>query len=122
MNLELKYLGTSGVIESATGSSLSFQPNLARTKVFFDQRLKNPLRFREAMSALHDVVVGDFRFKKRDKSMYEAWKAEQGKQEIELRASIVDVEKRKEIERIKGEAPPPNLQRDFQQIDRKSVV
>lgn len=116
MNLDLKYLGTSGLIESASGSALSFQPNLARPKVFFDQRLKNPLRFREAMSALHDVVVGDFRFKKRDKSMYEGWKAEQGRQEIELRASIVDVEKRKEIERIKGEAPPPNLHRDFQQM------
>ncbi|MDP1828703.1 MAG: SWIM zinc finger family protein [Archangium sp.] len=117
MNLDLKYLGSSGLIESASGSSaLSFQPNLARPKVFFDQRMKNPLRFREAMSALHDVVVGDLRFKRRDKSLYDAWKAEQTKQENELRASIVDHEKRKEIERIKGEAPPPNLEHDFRKM------
>lgn len=115
-SIDLKYLGSSGLIESAGGSALSFQPNLARPKVFFDQRLKNPLRFREAMSALHDVVVGDFRFKKRDKSLYEAWKAEQTRQEQALRAAIVDVEKRKEIERIKGDAPPPNLEGDFRRM------
>jgi SWIM zinc finger len=116
MNLDLKYLGSSGLVEVGGASALSFQPNLARPKVFFDQRLKHPLRFREAMSALHDVVVGDFRFKKRDKSVYEAWKAEQVKQERELREAIVDLEKRREIERIKGEAPPPNLNRDFQSM------
>jgi hypothetical protein len=117
MNLDLKYLGSSGIIESSSGTSaLSFQPNLARPKVFFDQRLKNPLRFREAMSALHDVVVGDFRFKKRDKSLYDAWKAEQTRQEDELRAAIVDHEKRKEIERIKGELPPANLETDFRKM------
>lgn len=116
MNLDLKYLGTSGLVETASGASLSFQPNLARPKVFFDQRLKNALRFREAMSALHDVVVGDLRFKRRDKSLYEAWRAEQTKQEAELRASLFDQEKRREIERIKGEAPPPNLQDDFRRM------
>ncbi len=116
MKLDLKYLGSSGIIESASGSALSFQPNLARPKVFFDQRMKNPLRFREAMSALHDVVIGDFRFKKRDKAVHEAWKTEQTRQEVELRASIIDVEKRREIEKIHGEAPPANLQQDFQQM------
>ena len=88
MNLDLKYLGNSGLIERGTSSALSFQPNLARPKVFFDQGLKNPLRFREAISALHDVVIGDFRFKKRDKTIYQAWKAEQTKQENELREAI----------------------------------
>ncbi|MFZ5444077.1 MAG: SWIM zinc finger family protein [Myxococcota bacterium] len=116
MNLDLKYLGTSGLVEKGGSAALSFQPNLARPKVFFDQSLKNPLRFREAISALHDVVVGDFRFKKRDKSVYQAWKAEQTKQESELRASILDTEKRREIERLKGEAPPPNLRADFQRM------
>jgi hypothetical protein len=116
MNLDLKYLGSSGLVETAGGAALSFQPNLARQKVFFDQGLKNPLRFREAMSALHDVVVGDFRFKRRDKSQYEAWKAENQKQERELRATLVDIAKRREIERIKGEAPPPNLERDFRSM------
>jgi hypothetical protein len=116
MNLDLKYLGSSGLIEGATSSALSFQPNLARGKVFFDQSLKRPLHFREAISALHDVVVGDFRFQKRDKSVYEAWKAEQTRQEGELRAAVVDSEKRREMERIRGEQPPPNLQADFHRM------
>ena len=48
-------------LEKGSSAALSFQPNLARPKVFFDQGLKNPLRFREAISALmrreHDVVA-----------------------------------------------------------------
>ncbi|MFT3707794.1 MAG: SWIM zinc finger family protein [Archangium sp.] len=84
--------------------------------MFFDQSLKRPLHFREAISALHDVVVGDFRFKKRDKSVYAAWKAEQDRQEQELRRDIVDQVKRKEVERMRGEAPPPNLRADFQKM------
>jgi hypothetical protein len=118
VNLDLKYLGSSGLVESGGSSALSFKPNLARPKVFFDQSLKFPLRFREAMSALHDVVVGDYRFKKKDKSQYEAWKAEQTRQEHELREVILDVEKRREIERIKGEAPSPNLKNDFHAMHR----
>lgn len=116
MNFDLKYYARSGVVESAGGAAMSFQPNLARSKVFFDQGLKDPLRFREAMSALHDVVVGDFRFKKRDKTVYEAWRAEQNRQENELRAAIIDDVKRKEVARIKGEAPPPNLEGDFRRM------
>lgn len=116
MNLDLKYLGASGVVQRGSSAALSFQPNLARQKVFFDQGLKNPLRFREAISALHDVVIGDFRFKRRDKTLYAAWKAEQDRQESELRSAIFDTEKRKAVEAIKGEAPPPNLDRDFRRM------
>jgi len=116
MNLDLKYLGQSGLVERGGSSALSFQPNLARPKVFFDQSLKRPLHFREAMSALHDVVIGDFRFKKKDKSVYQAWKAEQARQELELRRDVADSVKRQEVQRIKGEAPPPNLESDFRRL------
>ena len=60
MRLDLNYLGHSGVTQGPSGSSLSFAPNLARPRVFFDAELQKPLRFREAMSALHDVVVGAY--------------------------------------------------------------
>ncbi len=73
MNLDLNYLGHSEIIASPGGSSLKFAPNLARPKVFFDAELQKPLRFREAMSALHDVVVGDLRFVKKDRTAHEAW-------------------------------------------------
>ena len=52
-------------------------------------RLKHPLRFREAIGALHDVVVSDLRYTPRDKSAYEAYKAEQNRREAELRRQVV---------------------------------
>ncbi len=71
MSFQFSYLGRSAL----NGPTLSFAPNLAREPVAFDAALTHPLRFREAISALHDIVVSDHRFKKRDKSAYEAWKA-----------------------------------------------
>ena len=43
----------------------------------FEGTLRHPVRFREAMGALHDVVVSDLRYQPRDKTAYEAYKAEQ---------------------------------------------
>ena len=68
MNLSFAYLGRSALTDGA----LSFAPNLTREPVAFDAALRHPLRFREAISALHDVVISDHRYKKRDKSAYEA--------------------------------------------------
>ncbi|MCA9267768.1 MAG: hypothetical protein KDA41_04830, partial [Planctomycetales bacterium] len=45
-----------------------------RDPVAFDAPLTSPLRFREAISALHDVVISDLRYTPRDKSAYDAWK------------------------------------------------
>lgn len=55
----------------------SLAPNLAREPVAFDAPLREPLRFREAISALHDIVISDLRFKPRDKPAYEEWKKEE---------------------------------------------
>jgi len=74
MNLKFAYLGRSSVSPIAGGQLLSLAPNLAREPVSFDAPLLQPLRFREAISALHDVVVSDLRFKPRDKTAYEEWK------------------------------------------------
>ncbi|MES2708799.1 MAG: metal-binding protein [Verrucomicrobiota bacterium] len=52
----------------------AFAPNLARDPVAFDAVLKSPLKFREAISTLHDIVISDLRFKARDKTAYEEWK------------------------------------------------
>jgi hypothetical protein len=48
---------------------------------FFDAVLKEPIRFREAISTLHDVVINDLTFKPRDKSAYEEWKKQQASAE-----------------------------------------
>ena len=89
MNLTLVYRGRSKVTSQATGLDVSLAPNLRRDRVAYDGRLKRPLQFREAMGALHDVVVSDLRYKPRDKSAYEAYKAEQNRREAEVRRHVV---------------------------------
>lgn len=71
--VELAYLGSSGLRDASGGSSLSLCPNLARPPVAFDAELRQPVRFREAISALHDIVVCDHRYQKRDRTAYEAY-------------------------------------------------
>jgi hypothetical protein len=114
MQLDLHYLGRSAVREEAGGLSVRLSPNLARPKVFFDAELARPLRFREAMSALHDIVVGDLRFTKRgDKAAYAAWKEEQAKREIEARGAAY-----KQVTKAMLDDAPPNLEEEFKRLHR----
>lgn len=118
MNLDLRYLGASEVQASGSGATVRFSPNLARSRVFFDAELAYPVRFREAMSALHDVVVGDLRFKKKDKTAYLQWKKEQAQKDAELRRTLLDKAKQAELARIAAEPIPKNLEGDFRKMHR----
>jgi hypothetical protein len=118
VNIDLRYLGKSEIQRSASGATLHFSPNLARPKVFFDAELRHPCRFREAMSALHDVVVFDLRFKKKDKTAYEAWKKQQAEEEAELRRTLGSRAKLSELEKLAKEPLPPNLEKDFRRLHR----
>lgn len=118
MKFDFRYLGKSGVSQSGAGASVHFSPNLARPKVFFDSELLYPLRFREAMSALHDVVVGDLRFKKKDKTAYEAFKAQRAKEEADLRRRLTDEAEKKALANARNTAPPPGLEKDFKKMHR----
>jgi len=69
---------------------LDLAPNLARDKVEFTASLADPIRFREAISALHDVVINDLTFNPRDKTGYEDWKKQQGARESALRKQARD--------------------------------
>ena len=64
---------------------LDLAPNLVRDRVEFNACLADPIRFREAISALHDVVINDLTFTPRDKSGYEDWKKQQAARESALR-------------------------------------
>ena len=97
MNVTFAYAGRSQVIDRP-GQRQMFElvPNLARDPVAFDAPLLQPLRFREAMSSLHDCVISDLRFKKKDKSAYLAWKKDQTRREPVIRrealkAAMADV-------------------------------
>ena len=85
MNLTLAYLGQSRLIDAGTSRTLTLVPNLARDAVSFAAPLRQPLRFREAISALHEVVISDQRYRPRDKSGYEAWKRDEQRRVQEFR-------------------------------------
>src|SRR5256885_15567841 len=85
MNVTFQYAGRSDVIERGGAQTLHLVPNLTRDAVAFDAPLRQPLRFREAISALHDTVISDLRFKKRDKSVYLQWKKDVSTREGQLR-------------------------------------
>jgi hypothetical protein len=111
MNVTLRYLGHSRLADTHAGRSLDFAPNLARDPVSFDGALKNPLRFREAISTLHDVVINDLRFKPRDKTAYEAWKRGEQQRQSALRRQEYEAAK-KEIFARRGDVPP-DLERQY---------
>jgi len=118
VNFDFRYLGKSGVSQSAAGPSVHFSPNLAREKVFFDSELLHPIRFREAMSALHDVVIGDLKFQKKDKTAYEAFKAERAREEADLRRRLGDQAELRELQKLAARKAPPNLEKDFKKMHR----
>jgi hypothetical protein len=70
----------SGVTRSARSAGVGLVTNRLRDDAYFQGDLQNPLLVREAMAALHAVVVSDFRFKPRkleDRTEFAAWLADQ---------------------------------------------
>jgi hypothetical protein len=118
MDLELQYYGRSGIVEGPSGRAMRFSPNLARKRVFFDAELKRPLRFREAISALHDVVIGDLKFKKKDKTAYEEWKKQEALREKALEQQILKDAKARALEGLTGKPIPPGLEARFKKMHR----
>lgn len=55
---------------------MSFAPDTKRKPTYFVGELRQKIEFREAISALHDVVVSDLRFKPKDKTAYKKWAAQ----------------------------------------------
>jgi hypothetical protein len=116
MKMDLRYQGTSGIQSLVSGTGLVFAPNLARPKVFFDAELKNSVRFREAVSALHDVVVGDLKRKPKDRQAYAAFQAQQSAEQQLLRRSIEERIKQEELLRINRDPTAPNLEKEFRNL------
>ena len=79
MLFDYKYSQSSSINNSSTSTNMSFAPDLLREPTFFVGKLNNKIAFREAISALHAVVVSDLRFQPKDKEAYKLWAAEQEK-------------------------------------------
>lgn len=73
MEFNYGYRGSSSVESSPDRTAMQFSPDLKREPTFFRGELSQGVAFREAISALHSVVVSDLRYKPKDRSEYLAW-------------------------------------------------
>jgi hypothetical protein len=77
VQFDYTYKGSSAIASTADRTRMSFAPDVTREPTFFTGELGRKIEFREAISALHDVVVSDLRFKPKDKTAYKEWAARQ---------------------------------------------
>lgn len=111
MLFNYKYQGSTSVASNAGNTAMSFVPDTLRQPTFFVGTLAKNIAFREAMSALHHVVVSDLRFKPEDKTAYKEWAAQNElKLLAELTAGRGDVQAR--IETIQKELNTIHTEKD----------
>ena len=113
MLLSLSYFGRSRVERRADALALMLSPNLSRSPVSFEAELAKPLRFREAISALHEVVVSDLRFKKRDHTAYREWLKGQEEAERRVRQAAYAHAKEEQEARRAAMDVPADLEKQF---------
>ncbi len=110
MLFNYKYSGSSAVNSSAAKTGMNFAPDALREPTFFRGTLRKNIPFREAISALHYVVVSDLRFKPKDREEYKAWAAQQEQIYLEeMAATNVDLKaqvgvRRKELEDLQQQS------------------
>jgi hypothetical protein len=77
MHFRYKYYGSTSVDDTAASQAFSFAPDTLRPPTCFEGLLRRDshahLVFREALSALHSVVVSDLRYRGRDQTAYKQW-------------------------------------------------
>jgi hypothetical protein len=76
MLFNYRFAGNTKVSSSSYQTAMSFAPDTLRESAWFIGKLHKKIAFREAISALHDVVVSDLRFKPKDKTAYKEWVAQ----------------------------------------------
>jgi len=108
MEFNYRFFGNSQVDNSVEQTQIQFEPDTLREPTYFVAELQQQLLFREAISALHDVVVSDLRVQPKDRQAYFEWLAEHEtalladfiKQGVEAEARIKEL--RAELNQIYG--------------------
>jgi hypothetical protein len=77
MEFEYAFKRSSSVANRPGSTELSFSPDTRREPTYFSGELRKGIAFREAISALHDVVVSDLRWRPKDRTAYKEWAARQ---------------------------------------------
>ena len=112
MEFEYAYRGNTTVENRGDRTELSFSPDTKRPPTYFTGELRQNVAFREAISALHSVVVSDLRFKPKDKTAYKAWAAKQEDRDID---SIL-AQRQAVASRLKG------LREELAELERQSAT
>jgi hypothetical protein len=110
MEFNYNYKGNSTVAGQGDRTQMSFSPDVTRQPTYFRGELQQNIAFREAISALHDVVVSDLRFKPKDKSAYKAWAQERN----EIDWQLVAAQRQEVTDKIKA------LQAELTDLNRRS--
>jgi hypothetical protein len=71
--VELAYAGVSRAVTTESQSSVALYGDLRRPPVRLSAVIRDPLRFREAMSALYAIVGSDYRYVPKDRAAYAAF-------------------------------------------------
>ena len=116
MQFNYKFGGASAVASGANATDLSFAPDLYRQPTYFRGALAKNVAFREAISALHHVVVSDLRFQPQDKTAYQAWAAQN---ELHLLAQLTSEEKKG---RVKARVDALQNELSVLRLDRSKVM
>ncbi len=77
MEFSYAYHGNTSINDQGKNTQMSFSPDTKRPPTYFIGELRKTVAFREAISALHDVVVSDLRYQPKDKTAYQEWAVQQ---------------------------------------------
>lgn len=111
MKFNYKYGGKSTIKNGMNATNVAFAPDVLREPTFFVGTLNKKIPFREAISALHDVVVADFKFKPKDNTQYLEWLKSQ--EEIWLAEASQSLDKtNSEIDELQHKLTGLRKQRD----------
>lgn len=75
MRFQYRYYGATSVDNGASSTTMRFAPDTLRPPTYFVADVNRRVPFREAISALHDVVTADQRYQAPDKTAYKTWLA-----------------------------------------------
>ena len=112
MEFNYAYKGNTSVSDRGASTQMSFSPDLKRPPTYFIGELRQNVAFREAISALHDVVVSDLRFQPKDKTAYKEWRAKQD--ELDIDWQLVAAQRQEVAVRMK------QLQEEIKELNQRN--
>ncbi|HEY4221415.1 MAG TPA: SWIM zinc finger family protein [Myxococcota bacterium] len=105
------YNGASGVEQGLTTGKVGFATNTLRQATYFKGELRNPLVLREALGAMHNVVISDFRYQAKDRIAFQTWLAEQDRKFL-LTLKTKSAEAKVKLEDVEAKIADLNKKRE----------